>query len=63
MDGVKATMEELARRFPPGLKYKIALDRTEFVREAIREVVHTLFERSSSSSSSPTCSCRTGGRR
>ena len=44
MDGVKATMAELARRFPPGLKYKIALDRTEFVREAIREVVHTLFE-------------------
>lgn len=44
MEGVRATMEELSRRFPPGLKYEIALDRTEFVREAISEVVKTLFE-------------------
>ncbi|MDP4026941.1 efflux RND transporter permease subunit [Methylobacterium sp. NEAU 140] len=44
MAGARATMEDLAKRFPPGLKYRIALDRTEFVREAIREVVHTLFE-------------------
>jgi len=44
MNGTHATMAELARRFPPGLHYKIALDRTEFVKEAIYEVVHTLAE-------------------
>ncbi|MFC7478160.1 efflux RND transporter permease subunit [Dankookia sp. GCM10030260] len=44
MDGVRATMAELAQRFPPGLTYEIALDRTEFVRAAIVEVVKTLFE-------------------
>ena len=44
MEGARATMVDLAKRFPPGLKYKIALDRTEFVKEAIFEVVRTLFE-------------------
>jgi hydrophobe/amphiphile efflux-1 (HAE1) family protein len=44
MDGARTTMKDLAKRFPPGLKYKIALDRTEFVKEAIFEVVRTLFE-------------------
>ncbi len=44
MQGVRATMKELAKRFPPGLKYEIALDRTEFVKEAIREVYKTLLE-------------------
>ncbi|MER2265131.1 efflux RND transporter permease subunit [Methylobacterium oxalidis] len=44
MAGARATMKDLAKRFPPGLTYRIALDRTEFVREAIWEVVRTLFE-------------------
>ncbi|MDT0187985.1 efflux RND transporter permease subunit [Microbacterium sp. ARD31] len=44
MQGVRTTMKELAKRFPPGLKYEIALDRTEFVKEAIREVYKTLLE-------------------
>ncbi|GJE27284.1 efflux RND transporter permease subunit [Methylobacterium organophilum] len=44
MNGTRATMAELARRFPPGLHYKIALDSTEFVKEAIFEVVRTLIE-------------------
>ncbi|MCV0387846.1 MAG: efflux RND transporter permease subunit [Nitrobacter sp.] len=44
MEGARATMKELAKRFPPGLTYRIALDRTEFVREAIWGVVRTLFE-------------------
>ncbi|MBK3406636.1 efflux RND transporter permease subunit, partial [Methylorubrum rhodesianum] len=39
-----ATMKELAKRFPPGLKYEVALDRTEFVKEAIKEVYKTLLE-------------------
>ncbi|MET7244660.1 efflux RND transporter permease subunit [Methylobacterium sp. EM32] len=44
MKGVRATMKDLAKRFPPGLKYKIALDRTEFVDASIHEVVKTLIE-------------------
>lgn len=44
MRGVHATMADLAKRFPPGLKYKVALDRTDFVRAAIQEVYKTLFE-------------------
>ncbi|BAU92848.1 hydrophobe/amphiphile efflux-1 family transporter [Methylorubrum populi] len=44
MNGTRATMADLAKRFPPGLHYTIALDSTEFVKEAIYEVVRTLFE-------------------
>lgn len=44
MAGARKTMDELSRRFPVGLKYEIALDRTEFVKAAIEEVVHTLVE-------------------
>jgi hydrophobe/amphiphile efflux-1 (HAE1) family protein len=44
MNGTRATMADLAERFPPGLHYSIALDSTEFVKEAIYEVVRTLFE-------------------
>jgi multidrug efflux pump len=41
---VVATMEELKKDFPPGLKYSIVYDTTAFVRESIRAVIHTLFE-------------------
>ena len=44
MNGTRETMADLAKRFPPGLHYTIALDSTEFVKEAIYEVVRTLFE-------------------
>lgn len=44
MAGARREMEALAKRFPSGLKYEIALDRTEFVMKAIEEVVHTLIE-------------------
>lgn len=44
MNGTRETMAELAKRFPPGLHYAIALDSTEFVKEAIYEVVRTLVE-------------------
>ncbi|MGE7152307.1 efflux RND transporter permease subunit [Methylorubrum rhodesianum] len=44
MNGTRATMADLAKRFPPGLHYTIALDSTEFVKEAIYEVVRTLLE-------------------
>ncbi|MCG5076041.1 efflux RND transporter permease subunit [Paraburkholderia tagetis] len=39
---VRATLDQLQKSFPPGLKYEIALDTTEFVHESIDEVVKTL---------------------
>ena len=36
---VKAELVRLAKNFPPGLKYQIALDTTEVVSDSIREVV------------------------
>ncbi len=39
---VRQTLDQLSKNFPPGLKYEVALDTTEFVRESIGEVVHTL---------------------
>ena len=37
-------MAALAKSFPPGLKYDIAMDTTRFVAASISEVVHTFFE-------------------
>ena len=44
VDGVRKLMAEVEKNFPPDLKYTIALDTTESVREGIKEVVITLFE-------------------
>jgi multidrug efflux pump len=41
---VKATLAELSKSFPDGLKYSIALDTTKFVAASIKEVIHTFFE-------------------
>jgi multidrug efflux pump len=41
-DRVKAKMRELARRFPPGIQYRVAYDTTPFIRESVAEVFHTL---------------------
>jgi multidrug efflux pump len=41
---VRATLEELSKSFPQGLKYEIALDTTKFVQASIDEVVRTFFE-------------------
>jgi multidrug efflux pump len=41
-DRVKAKMQELAKRFPPGIEYTIAYDTTPFIRESVAEVFHTL---------------------
>ncbi len=41
---VRQTLEQLSKNFPPGLKYEVALDTTEFVHESIVEVVRTLGE-------------------
>jgi len=42
--GVRATMEELAERFPADLGYTVSLDTTLPVEEGIDEIVKTLFE-------------------
>ena len=41
---VKARMEYLKARFPPGLEYKIVYDTTPFITQSIDEVIHTLIE-------------------
>ncbi len=41
---VRAKMEELKQKFPPGIEYSVVYDPTIFVRESIKAVVHTLVE-------------------
>jgi multidrug efflux pump len=41
---VRATLATLAKTFPEGLKYEVALDTTLFVQASIHEVVKTFFE-------------------
>ena len=41
---VRAKMDELAKSFPPGVKYEVPYDTTPFVRTSIEEVVQTLAE-------------------
>jgi multidrug efflux pump len=41
---VRATLQELSKGFPQGLKYEVALDTTKFVQASIDEVVRTFFE-------------------
>ena len=42
-EGVRATMSELATRFPAGLEYAVAYDSTRSINASITEVVETLF--------------------
>jgi len=42
-EGVRATLQQLSLRFPPGVSYEIPLDTSDFVRESIKEVEITLF--------------------
>ena len=41
---VKARMAELAKTFPPGVKYVAVIDTTPFIQKSIGEVVKTLVE-------------------
>ncbi len=41
---VKAKMDELAKRFPPGIEYAMHYDTTKFVSASMHDVVVTLFE-------------------
>src|SRR5262249_47868325 len=43
-NGVKAVVEELKQRFPPGLDYTTTLDTTLPVTEGIHEIAKTIFE-------------------
>jgi HAE1 family hydrophobic/amphiphilic exporter-1 len=43
-DAVQAEMERLQAQFPPGMKYQVAFNTTDVVRESIREVLKTLAE-------------------
>ncbi|HTV79227.1 MAG TPA: multidrug efflux RND transporter permease subunit, partial [Steroidobacteraceae bacterium] len=41
---VRRTMEQLKKDFPEGIDYRIAYDPTQFVRQSIEAVLHTLLE-------------------
>ncbi len=41
---VRATMADLSKQFPPGMKYDISLDTTAPVKAGIHEILVTLFE-------------------
>ncbi|WP_075793379.1 efflux RND transporter permease subunit [Massilia putida] len=41
---VRAKMKELSKDFPEGVEYSIVYDPTQFVRESIDSVIHTLIE-------------------
>lgn len=41
---VRKTVAQMAKKFPPGLKYDIPFDTTIFVKASVHEVYHTLFE-------------------
>ena len=43
-DATIAKMDELAKRFPPGIEYRSIYDTTIFVRDSIKAVVTTLLE-------------------
>ena len=42
--GVREKMDELATRFPQGVKWSAVYDPTQFVRDSIHEVIRTLLE-------------------
>ena len=42
--GVRKMLEEMKRRFPQDLDYRVSLDTTLAVTEGINEIVHTLWE-------------------
>ncbi len=41
---IKATMVELSKSFPSGLKYDIIYNPTDFIQQSVDAVVHTIFE-------------------
>ena len=43
-NSVRAKMAELQKSFPPGIRYQIVYDPTQFIRASIEAVIHTLLE-------------------
>src|SRR3984893_16193402 len=43
-DGVADLMAKLSKRFPPGLKYDIVYNPTQFIRQSVDAVIDTIFE-------------------
>ncbi len=41
---VRETMEQLSKRFPPGVGYTIIYDPTQFIQQSVDEVQKTIFE-------------------
>src|SRR6185369_12300782 len=41
---ILATMKELSKSFPPGLKYNVVYNPTEFIAESVHEVIKTIYE-------------------
>ena len=37
-------MAELSKSFPPGLRYNIVYDPTEFIAQSVDEVIKTIYE-------------------
>ncbi len=42
--GVVATMDTVAKRFPPGIKYTIVYNPTEFIQQSVDAVIETILE-------------------
>jgi multidrug efflux pump len=43
-DNIKKTMEDLSQRFPPGMKYTIVYNPTEFIAQSVEAVETTIME-------------------
>jgi len=43
-NSIRAAMDELAKRFPSGVDYRIDYDTTMFVKQSVSAVLHTLIE-------------------
>ena len=43
-DGIKKTVEAMSKDFPPGLKYGILYNPTEFIQQSVNAVIETIFE-------------------
>jgi hydrophobe/amphiphile efflux-1 (HAE1) family protein len=43
-EGVSSLMEQLAKRFPPGVKYAIVYNPTQFIQQSVDAVIDTIFE-------------------
>ena len=43
-DRLFATMAQLAKRFPSGLRYDVVYNPTEFIAQSVEAVIHTIYE-------------------